>query len=59
MLAWGEPLAEVEREAETGLSFARKVRFGVGVDIIRGQLGLIRMLRGLTTEFSVIQRPRV
>ena len=57
MLAWGEPLAEVEREAETGLSFARKVRFGVGIDIIRGQLGLIRMLRGLTAEFTSFSSP--
>src|SRR6266568_282123 len=52
LLATGEPLAEVQREAETGLEFAQKVRFGFVADIIDGQLRLIRTLRGLTPQFD-------
>jgi PAS domain S-box-containing protein len=51
LLATGEPLGEVQREAEAGLEFARQVRFGFVVDIITGQLRLIRTLRGLTPQF--------
>ena len=51
LLAAGEPLAEVQREAENGLDFARKARFGLIVDIITGQLNLIRTLRGLSPGF--------
>ncbi|MER8447646.1 AAA family ATPase [Mesorhizobium sp. M1066] len=51
-LASGESLSEAEREATNGLDFARKLRFGIVVDMITGQLRLIRMLRGLTNEFS-------
>ena len=50
--AAGDPLEEVEREAENGLRFAQKVRFGLASDCITGQLGLIRMLRGKTPDFS-------
>jgi PAS domain S-box-containing protein len=51
-LATGDSLSEVEREAEHGLEFARKVRFPQVSDTIIGQLRLIRMLRGLTPEFN-------
>ena len=51
-LAAGDPLAEVQREAENGLEFAQKVRFGLVIDIITVQLGLIRTLRGLTPTFG-------
>ena len=50
--AAGDSLSEVEREAELGFEFARKVRFGLASDCITGQLRLIRMLRGLTPEFT-------
>ena len=50
--ATGDPLGEVEREAEDGLEFARKVRFGLAGDCITGQLRLIRTLRGLTPDFN-------
>ena len=33
LLAAGDPLGEVEREAENGLEFARKVRFGLIIDL--------------------------
>ena len=52
LLASGDPLAEVQREAEAGLAFARQVRFGLVVDFITTQLQLIRTLRGLTPEFG-------
>jgi PAS domain S-box-containing protein len=52
LLATGDPLGDVEREAENGLEFARKARFGLVVDIINTQLGLVRTLRGLTPEFG-------
>ena len=52
LLASGDPLGEVQREAEAGLDFARQARFGLIVDRITGQLQLIRMLRGLTPIFG-------
>jgi PAS domain S-box-containing protein len=51
-LAAGDPLAEAEREAEHGLAFAQKMRFGLVIDLIAPQLGLIRTLRGLTPTFG-------
>ncbi|MEZ4600434.1 MAG: AAA family ATPase [Syntrophotaleaceae bacterium] len=52
LLAAGEPLGEVERQAEAALAFVRKARFGLVVDIMTGQLRLIRVLRGLMPDFS-------
>ncbi len=52
LLAAGDPLAEMQREAENGLAFAQKVRFGFVIDVIATQLGLIRTLRGLTRKFG-------
>ncbi|HYY28251.1 MAG TPA: serine/threonine-protein kinase PknK, partial [Chthoniobacterales bacterium] len=52
LLAAGDPLPEVQREAENGLEFAQKMRFGFVIDIITAQLGLIRTLRGLTPKFG-------
>ncbi len=52
LLAAGDPLAEAEREAEQGLAFAQKMRFGLVIDAIATQLGLIRTLRGLTPTFG-------
>ncbi|APR80735.1 Signal transduction histidine kinase CheA [Minicystis rosea] len=50
--AAGDPLGEVEREAEHCVEFARQTRFGFVVDIITGQLQLVRALRGATTGLS-------
>ena len=52
LLAAGDPLDEVQSEAERGLAFARKMPFGLVIDAITGQLGLIRTLRGLTPTFG-------
>lgn len=52
LLADGHPLGDVQREVENALEFTRKARFGLIVDIITGQLRLIRTLRGLTPDFT-------
>jgi PAS domain S-box-containing protein len=52
LLAAGEELAAVQREAQNGLAFARTVGFGLIIDDISAQLGLIRNLRGLTRQFG-------
>ena len=52
LLAAGDPLVEVQRETEHGLEFAHKMRFGLVIDRITAQLGLIRTLRGLTQNFG-------
>jgi len=52
LLATGEPLADVHREAEAGLDFARRFRFGVVIDLLSVQLRLVQTLRGLTSEFG-------
>jgi PAS domain S-box-containing protein len=52
LLFAGEPLPEVQVEAERGLAYAEKVRFGLVIDFIATQLALIRMLRGLTPTFG-------
>jgi len=52
LLAGGDQLAEVQREAENGLEFARKIRFGLVIGQVTAQLGLIRTLRGLTPKFG-------
>ena len=51
----GDPLVEAQREAEHGLAFAQKARFGFAIYTIAGQLGLIRTLRGLTPTFGSFQ----
>lgn len=50
-LATGDPLDEVHQEAEEGLQFARKTRFGGTVRVFMGLLTLIRSLRGLPPDF--------
>ncbi|HUK09066.1 MAG TPA: serine/threonine-protein kinase PknK, partial [Stellaceae bacterium] len=57
LLAAGVPLAEVHREAERRLEFARQLQFGLIVDIITGQLRLIMALRGLTPSLSSFDGP--
>jgi PAS domain S-box-containing protein len=48
----GDGLAGVQTEAENGLAFAKRARFGLVVDLCGAQLGLVRTLRGLTTQFG-------
>jgi predicted ATPase/signal transduction histidine kinase len=51
-LAVGDPLSEVQSEAEKGLNFVKKAGFGLVAENCGAQLGLIRTLRGLTSRFG-------
>ncbi|HEY3255217.1 MAG TPA: ATP-binding protein, partial [Polyangiaceae bacterium] len=51
-LVLGDPLDEVQAEAESALAFVQQAHFGTGVAMITGQLGLIVALRGLTPALS-------
>jgi PAS domain S-box-containing protein len=51
-LTVGDPLAEIQPEAEKGLAFAERARFGLVVDLLIPQVGIIRTLRGLTLKFG-------
>jgi len=52
LLAAGDPLVDMQCEAEKGLAFAQKAQFGLVIAIAATQLGLIRTLRGLTPTFG-------
>jgi PAS domain S-box-containing protein len=52
LLAAGDPLSEAQPEAENGLEFAQKARFGLVIDVITAQLQFIRTLRGSTPKFG-------
>jgi PAS domain S-box-containing protein len=53
-LAAGDPLAEVQKECENGLAFAKRVRFGLVIERCAAQLGLILTLRGVTVRFGCL-----
>jgi PAS domain S-box-containing protein len=52
LLAAGDPLVEVQREAESGLEFVQKTGFRHVIDAVTAQLGLVRTLCGLTPRFG-------
>ncbi|WP_154073872.1 trifunctional serine/threonine-protein kinase/ATP-binding protein/sensor histidine kinase [Bradyrhizobium erythrophlei] len=52
LLASGDPLSEVQREAERGLAFAQKAQLVHVASITRSHLELVRTLRGLTRKFG-------
>jgi PAS domain S-box-containing protein len=52
LLAAGDPLVDVQREAEHARAFAEKMGFGLVIDITATQLALVRTLRGLTQKFG-------
>ncbi|QCP48886.1 PAS domain S-box protein [Trinickia violacea] len=52
LLASGDPLDQVAREAGHGLEFARTVRFEFIVDMISATLALVGTLRGETAKFG-------
>jgi len=52
MLAAGDFLRDVQREADAGLEFAQKLRFGRAISMIVTQMMFIRTLRGLTYGFG-------
>src|SRR5258707_13955273 len=43
---------EVQGEADSAREFAQKTRFALVVDVVLGQLGFIRTVRGLTPQFG-------
>jgi PAS domain S-box-containing protein len=45
-LARGTPLEQVQRDAEAGLAFVQKTKFGLLIAILSAQLALVRSLRG-------------
>src|SRR5580658_622078 len=51
-LTVGDPLKEAQSQAEKGLEFVKKWRFGFVDDLIVVQLALVRNLRGLTSSFG-------
>jgi PAS domain S-box-containing protein len=53
-LAVGDPLVQVQTECENGLAFAKRVQFGLVVELCGAQLGLIMTLRGLTPTFGCL-----
>ena len=59
LLAAGDPLSEVRLEVERGLEFVQKLRFGLMIDIIAAQLGLVRTLLGLTTKFGSLEHEQL
>jgi len=50
----GQSLAELQSDVELGLTYARKVRFGLVIALMEDQLALIRTCRGLTPVFGVL-----
>ncbi|MBN3766218.1 ATP-binding sensor histidine kinase [Burkholderia sp. Ac-20365] len=58
MLAAGDTLSEVQREAEAGLAFAEKLKFGRVISMITTQIMFIRTLRGLTAKFGTFNDGR-
>ncbi|WP_118178676.1 AAA family ATPase [Paraburkholderia phosphatilytica] len=52
LLMAGDPLADVQQEAEASLAFAQKAHFGFAIDVSATQLALTRSLRGLTPAFG-------
>jgi tetratricopeptide (TPR) repeat protein len=52
LIAAGDPLVEVQNEAENSLNLGQKAKFGLVSDMITTQLQFIRTLRGLTTTFG-------
>ena len=56
-LAAGDPLAQVQTECENGLAFARRVDFGLVLELCGAQLGLILTLRGLNLTFGCLDHP--
>ncbi len=54
LIASGEALGEVQRQARGKLDFVRKEKFGFVTDAINGQLALIQALRGQQLRFESI-----
>ena len=58
-LVVGDPLSDVQREAELGLALVQKARFSGQTDVMIPQLALIRTLRGLTRKFGCFDSEQI
>jgi PAS domain S-box-containing protein len=54
LLSAGDALHDVQLEVEHTLAFVRKVAHTFSVDIVSSQLGYVRNLRGLTSQFGCL-----
>ncbi|MEX3856468.1 AAA family ATPase [Paraburkholderia sp. BR10923] len=54
LLAAGDRLMDVQRDAESGLEFAERMRFDRAIIPISIQLAFVRNLRGLTSKFGTL-----
>ncbi len=52
LLGAGDPLGDVQREAESGFELAHKMRFEFVADVMTTQLRLMKVLRGVTPDFG-------
>jgi PAS domain S-box-containing protein len=57
LLAGGEPLVQIQKEAEIALQFARKIGFGLIADFLLSMLACVRALRGLTEDIGSFDSP--
>ncbi|HEY4261980.1 MAG TPA: AAA family ATPase, partial [Schlesneria sp.] len=57
LLGAGDRLSDVQQKTETALTLVQQARFSTGVDLILGQLGLIRALAGQTAHLSTFNHP--
>ena len=53
-LAAGDPLVQVQTEAEDALAFGKRTQFGLIIQFSGAQLGLITTLRGLAPAFGCL-----
>src|SRR5260370_40932014 len=59
LLIAGDPLSDVQREAELSLAFAQKARFSGHIELFIPQLALIWPLRGLTPKFGCLDSEQI
>ena len=59
LLVAGDPLGVVQHEAELGLAFTEKARFGIVSDVHIAQLAMIRTLRGATPKFGCFDSEQI
>jgi len=52
LFAAGDPLGEMQRQAEDGVASSQRAHFTLAVDVWMPDLGLIKTLRGLTPVFG-------
>jgi len=54
LLSVGDALVDIQREAESALTFVQKVQFGPTVEVMLPSLALVRTLRGTTARFGAL-----